>query len=576
MKKKYFLSILLLSTFLVSNSNNISKENVNIVKTQIKKEKIDFNNQELNVYICADYIHEDFEEEFENLYNCDLIIHTYDTNETMYNQFTLQPEGTYDLLCTSEYVNQKMIREGLVQEIDIENDCPVYSKYVSKVVRKKLASLYADTDNDGIKDTSLDRYCAGYMWGTLGIIYDSECTETIKEDVKSWDIFWNENYKNLISIKNSMRDTFVVGLMHAYKGSEISGLEDILTPAREKFLSSLNNASTEEEKEAIRQEYNNVIQDIFDIVNTTDNSKEILNMIKNELISLKRNIFGFEVDSGKNDIITGKIKMNLAWSGDAVYSIEEGRSNNKNLEYYVPDDGSNVWYDAFTIPNGANKELACKFIDFLSEPENAAKNMEYIGYTSFIACDEVFDYAVSRYGASYFNPSTNYYAEYYDDENEEMVDASIVIYNDKYYKCIQDYEESDIAITPDNTDYFVEITFEEADLSPTPIDLSHIFKGNIDESISPIIYPKNGNENWLLTQYPSEDTLAGCALMNEFDKVNDDVIIMWGQVKADTYMLPYYIFIGICSGACLTFFVITKIKKQRSTRNKRLLESSNK
>lgn len=576
MKKKYFLSILLLSTFLVSNSNNLSKENDTLIKTQIKKENNDFNSQELNVYICADYIHEDFEEEFERLYNCDLIIHTYDTNETMYNQFTLQPEGTYDLLCTSEYVNQKMIREGLVQEIDIENDCPVYSKYVSKVVRKKLASLYADTDNDGIKDTSLDRYCAGYMWGTLGIIYDSECTETIREDVKSWDIFWNENYKNLISIKNSMRDTFVVGLMHAYKGSEISGLEDILTPAREKFLSSLNNAATEEEKEAIRQEYNNVIQEIFDIVNTTDNSKEILNMIKKELISLKRNIFGFEVDSGKNDIITGKIKMNLAWSGDAVYSIEEGRSNNKNLEYYVPDDGSNVWYDAFTIPNGANKELACKFIDFLSEPENAAKNMEYIGYTSFIACDEVFDYAVSRYGASYFNPSTNYYAEYYDDENEEMVDASIVIYNDKYYKCIKDYEENDIIITPDNTDYFVEITSEEADLSSTPIDLSHMFKDNIEESRSPIIYPKNGNENWLLTQYPSEDTLAGCALMNEFDKVNDDVIIMWGQVKADTYMLPYYIFIGICSGACLTFFVITKIKKQKSTRNKRLLESSNK
>ena len=415
------------------------------------------------------------------------------------------------------------------------------------------------------------------MWGTLGIIYDSECSPTIKEDVKSWDIFWDTKYNNLISIKNSMRDTFVVGLMHAYKGSEVSGLEDVLTPARDTFLKELENAKNEEEKQAARNKYNKIIQDIFDIVNTADNPKEILNIIKKELISLRSNIFGFEVDSGKNDIITGKIKMNLAWSGDAVYSIEEGLSNNKKLEYYVPDEGSNVWYDAFTIPQGANKDLACKFIDFLSEPSNAAANMDYIGYTSFISCDEVFDYVVDTYGASYFNDTTFYYQEYYDDELEENVDGSIVIYNDKFYRCIKDYDYEEVGrITPTNEEYFIEISKEEADLSESPIDLAYLFKDNMSEGRSTLVFPKNGNENWLLTQYPTENSLAGCAVMNEFDNVNDAVVNMWGEVKADNVMLPYYVFLGTCLGVCLTFFIVSKIKKNKSTRNKRNLEAKHK
>lgn len=575
MKNKFLLISLLFASFITNNSSSINETPVTI-KSRIKNQN-EFKGQSLDVYICADYIHEDFEAEFEELYGCEITIHTYDTNETMYNQFTLQPEGTYDLICTSEYMIQKMIREDLVQKFDVAESCPTYNTYVSQEARSKLINLKADTDNDGKKDTSLDEYSAGYMWGTLGIIYDSECSDTIREDVKSWDVFWNSKYNNLISIKNSMRDTFVVGLMHAYKGSEVSNIEDVLGPARETFLNELENATNEEEKTAARNKYNKVIQDIFDIVNTADNPKEILNIIKKELISLRSNIFGFEVDSGKNDIITGKIKMNLAWSGDAVYSIEEGLTNNKKLEYYVPDDGSNVWYDAFTIPHGANKELACKFIDFLSEPSNAAANMDYIGYTSFISCDEVFDYVVDSYGVSYFNEETDYYAEYYDEEEKETVEGSIVIYNDKFYRCIEDYSyEEGKNITPLNEEYFKEITKSEADVADTPIDLGYLFKENMTSGRSTLIYPKNGNENWLLTQYPTQDTLAGCAVMNEFDKVNDAVVNMWGEVKADNVMLPYYIFLGTCLGACLTFFIISKIKKNKSTRNKRNLEAKHK
>ena len=70
--------------------------------------------------------------------------------------------------------------------------------------------------------------------------------------------------------------------------------------------------------------------------------------------------------------------------------------------------------------------------------------------------------------------------------------------------------------------------------------------------------------------------LGELTIINEFDKVNDAVVNMWGEVKADNVMLPYYIFLGTCLGACLTFFIISKIKKNKSTRNKRNLEAKHK
>lgn len=173
-----------------------------------------------------------------------------------------------------------MVREGLVQPFSIPELCPNYDTYASKEVRSKLASMMVDIDGDGEKETSLDQYSAGYMWGTLGVIYDPNCSDTINEDVKSWNVFWDETYKNTISIKNSMRDTFVVGLMHAYSGSPITNQEDILNPAREAYLAALENATTEEEKAQVRASYNQVIQDLFDILITEENYAPYIDVVK--------------------------------------------------------------------------------------------------------------------------------------------------------------------------------------------------------------------------------------------------------------------------------------------------------
>ena len=354
-----------------------------------------FVGQTLTIYNVEDYISNGEDDsvsiidDFEKKYGVKVNYYTYDTNETMYNQFTLQKEGTYDLVCTSDYMIQKLIKEELVEPMDdFEKSIPNYEKYASKVLRNKLKAMKVPYQN---KEVNLDQFAVGYMWGTLGIIYDPLCSDTVREDVKSWDAFWNEKYKNVVSIKNSMRDAYVSGLMHHYsKTEEFKALKDA-------YLN--NNNPVDDLKYQLK------IQDIFDFKLDGSKSSENENYekiaaVKEELISLKKNIFGFEVDSGKNDIITGKIKMNLAYSGDATYSISTAKSEvGKTLEYYVPEDGSNIWYDAWTLPKGSNKELAYLFLNYLSDPVNASANMDYIGYTPYIVGDELFSLASSWYGA---------------------------------------------------------------------------------------------------------------------------------------------------------------------------------
>ena len=54
-----------------------------------------------------------------------------------------------------------------------------------------------------------------------------------------------------------------------------------------------------------------------------------------------------------------------------------------SLEYVIPEEGTNIWIDAWVIPkNAKNKENAEKWINFLCRPDIAKKNFEYITYAT--------------------------------------------------------------------------------------------------------------------------------------------------------------------------------------------------
>ena len=271
----------------------------------------------------------------------EVIYDTFETNETMLN--TLKTgKSDYDLVCPSDYAIQKMIKDDMLEKFDITK-LPTYNEYGSPYLKELF------------EQNNWTEYSVPYMWGTVGLLYDPDVFSD--ELVSSWDIMWNKEYENLATTKDSVRDTYFVGVMHVY--------QEELQELRNQY-----------QKGTITREYYN--QQVNIIMNRTD--EETLRLVEDDLKIMKENIFGLEVDSGKSDMVTGKISMNLAWSGDAVYSMDLAEEeDDKILAYSVPLEGSNVWYDGWVMPKGANVELATDFVDFLSKPEIAVLNMNKIG-----------------------------------------------------------------------------------------------------------------------------------------------------------------------------------------------------
>jgi len=123
-----------------------------------------------------------------------------------------------------------------------------------------------------------------------------------------------------------------------------------------------------------------------------DNSHEAIAMAEEYLKAMKPNIAGWEADFGKEMMTKGKAWMNFTWSGDAVWAIEEAAEVGVELDYVVPIEGSNVWFDGWVIPKYArNVKAASYFINYMCRPDIALRNMDAIGYVSAVATPEILE-----------------------------------------------------------------------------------------------------------------------------------------------------------------------------------------
>lgn len=187
-----------------------------------------------------------------------------------------------------------------------------------KNIDEKFMNLDYDPAND---------YSVPYMWGTVGIIYNKTM---VNEVVDSWNILWNEKYTDEVMMLNSQRDTIAVSL--------------------KRLGYSMNTRNEDELEEA-----------------------------KVELIKQKPIVRAYLGDEVKDAIVGEEAAMAVVWSGDAVAMIR----NNPDLEYAIPKEGTNLWFDSMVIPKSTtNKDGAEKFIDFMSRPDIAARNTDYIGYST--------------------------------------------------------------------------------------------------------------------------------------------------------------------------------------------------
>jgi spermidine/putrescine transport system substrate-binding protein len=161
-----------------------------------------------------------------------------------------------------------------------------------------------------------------------------------------------------------------------------------------------------------------------------DSSDESIAKVEALLKRAKPYVAGWEADFGKEIMTKENAWLNLSWSGDAVWAIEEAADVDVELDYVVPDEGSIVWFDGWVIPKYAkNVKAASYFINYMCMPENAIRNMDEIGYVSVIASPEIMDYvSETAIDSGYEEPID---LSYFFGEAADSVVANPVVYPDR-------------------------------------------------------------------------------------------------------------------------------------------------
>ena len=306
----------------------------------------------LKVYNWADYIDEDLISEFEEWYEeetgepVEIIYQTFDINETMLSKIELGHED-YDVVCPSDYIIERMLANDLL--LPLERDFGKTPDYIGNVA-PYIVEKFNQIEGNG---KNANDYSVGYMWGTVGLIYNPKYVP--EEETKSWEVLRNPAYYGKVLMKDAFRDVYTALLIALNKEAIDSG---------EKDLRSI----------------------------TFDTSHESIQVVEEYLNSFKESVCGWEADFGKEQMTKELAWINMSWSGDAQWAIDEAADIGMDLRYSIPETGSAVWFDGWVIPKYAkNVKAARYFINFMCKPENAIRNMDMTGYVSAVGGDDILE-----------------------------------------------------------------------------------------------------------------------------------------------------------------------------------------
>lgn len=285
------------------------------------------------------------------------------------------------------------VANGEAYDILIPSDYMIQRLIDEELLQKldptKLDCL--DALSDAVKNSPYDpenEYSVSYFWGTVGIVYDKTKVDINDLTEEGFDIFLDKKYRGEIYLYDSERDSFMMAL---------------------KSLGySMNTANDAELQEA----YEWLVQ----CVKTMDPE-----IVTDEII---------------DNMAQGRKALGLCYSGDATYIMSE----NENMGFYLPEEGTNLWYDSMVIPaNAKNAALAHEFINFVSSYDAAYDNSSYVGYTSpnTAVLEELSSSGGDYYGINAYIPRT-------DNENDE-----VFYYNEETRKVISNLW-SKVKITASN------------------------------------------------------------------------------------------------------------------------------
>lgn len=238
----------------------------------------------------------------------------------------------YDTFATNEDMYVKLKAGGSDYDVAIPSDYMIKRMIdegmVNKIDFNNIPNYqYIDSKFKDLAFDPKNEYSVPYMWGTVGIIYNKTM---VSDPVDSWNILWDKKYEKQIFMLDSQRDSIGITL--------------------KKLGFSLNTKKLDELEKA-----------------------------KEELIKQKDIVQAYVGDEVKDKMILGEAAMAVVWSGDAVYMKRE----NTDLEYSIPKEGSNLWFDSMVIPSTSKHQKEAEmFINFMCDTDIAFQNTDYIGYST--------------------------------------------------------------------------------------------------------------------------------------------------------------------------------------------------
>lgn len=265
----------------------------------------------LHYFTWSDYVGPEIIQEFERRERAKVVIDTFSSNEELLAKLQSGATG-YDVAVPSDFMVAIMIQQGLLSELD-QQELPN-----AALLESHLQGLHFDPER---------RYSVPYLWGTVGIGYDSAVIPTPPD---SWSILWDPRYRGRISMLNDQREVFGA-----------------------------------------------VLRSMGQSMNSTD--PQVIESAKEQLLRQKPLVKTYTSDHYDQLLASGEVVVAHGWGGPVARAMAERPS----IRYVVPKEGATVWADCLVVLRTApQKQLAMRFINYLMEPEVAARTSERLRFAA--------------------------------------------------------------------------------------------------------------------------------------------------------------------------------------------------
>ncbi|HJU05222.1 MAG TPA: spermidine/putrescine ABC transporter substrate-binding protein, partial [Nitrospiraceae bacterium] len=265
----------------------------------------------LYYFTWSDYAGPDVVDEFEKAQNVKVVVDTFGSNEELLAKLQSGAAG-YDVAVPSDFMVSIMAAQGLLAELDVQK-IPNAGHLLDR-----LQHLPFDPSN---------RHSIPYLWGTVGIGYDSE---KLSGPPDSWAVLWDPRYKGKISMLNDQREVLGVAL-----------------------------------------------RSIGRSLNSTD--PQSIDEAKRLLLAQKPLVKAYTSENYTQLLASGEVLLAHGWGG----AVARATVDRPSIKYVVPKEGGTIWADCLVVlQSSKNKDLAMRFINHLLDQEVAARTTNRLLFAS--------------------------------------------------------------------------------------------------------------------------------------------------------------------------------------------------